>query len=234
MPILEATDIIRQFRQYDSVVTAVNRASISVNEGEFIAIIGISGSGKSTFMNICAGLDYPNSGRVILGGRDITRMKKDDLAEYRGKTVGFVFQSYKLIPYLTAYENIILPLTAGDRRIEKYEERKKLLLSSLGLADRLHHLPSELSGGQQQRVAIARALIHYPRILFADEPTGNLDRHNADEVLNLMISLRDTLGQTMVVVTHDMEIARKADRILVMTDGFLAPYRERSHSSIDH
>jgi ABC-type lipoprotein export system ATPase subunit len=152
-------------------------------------------------------------------------MKKDDLAEYRGKTVGFVFQSYKLIPYLTAYENIILPLTAGDRRLEKYEERKKLLISSLGLADRLHHLPSELSGGQQQRVAIARALIHYPRILFADEPTGNLDRHNADEVLNLMINLRDTLGQTMVVVTHDMEIARKADRILVMTDGFLAPYR---------
>lgn len=225
MPILEATDIIRQFRQYDNVVTAVNRASISVNEGEFVAIIGISGSGKSTFINICAGLDYPNSGRVVLGGRDITCMKQDDLAEYRGKTVGFVFQSYKLIPYLTAYENIILPLTAGDRRLEKYEERKKLLISSLGLADRLHHLPSELSGGQQQRVAIARALIHYPRILFADEPTGNLDRHNADEVLNLMISLRDTLGQTMVVVTHDMEIARKADRILDMTDGFLAPYR---------
>jgi putative ABC transport system ATP-binding protein len=227
MPILEATDIIRQFSQYDNVVTAVNRASISVNEGEFVAIIGISGSGKSTFINICAGLDYPNSGRVVLCGRDITCMKKDDLAEYRGKTVGFVFQSYKLIPYLTAYENIILPLTAGDRRLEKYEERKKLLISSLGLADRLHHLPSELSGGQQQRVAIARALIHYPRILFADEPTGNLDRHNADEVLNLMINLRDTLGQTMVVVTHDMEIARKADRILVMTDGGLEPYRGR-------
>ncbi len=225
MPILEATDIIRQFRQYDNVVTAVNRASISVDEGEFVAIIGISGSGKSSFINICAGLDYPNSGRVVLGGRDITSMKNDELAEYRGKNVGFVFQSYKLIPYLTAYENIILPLTAGDCRLEKHEERKKLLIRSLGLADRLHHLPSELSGGQQQRVAIARALIHYPRILFADEPTGNLDRYNADEVLGLMISLRDSLRQTMIVVTHDMEIARRADRILIMTDGFLEPYR---------
>ncbi|MDY4898275.1 MAG: ABC transporter ATP-binding protein [Eubacteriales bacterium] len=228
MSILDAIDIIKQYTVAENVITAVDRANLSVKEGEFVAIIGASGSGKSTLINICAGLESPNSGTVMLGGHDLTRMKPNQLTAFRGKNVGFIFQSHKLIPYLTAYENIILPLNAADRRLEKHQERLKLLIDSLGIGDRLHHLPGELSGGQQQRVAIARALIHYPRILFADEPTGNLDRHNADEVLELMIRLKNDLNQTMVVVTHDMVIANRADRILVMDDGHIAPYRKHA------
>ena len=227
MAILEAIDIIKQYNVYDNVVTAVDRSSMSVEDGEFVAIMGTSGSGKSTFINICAGLDRPNSGSVLVGGTDITRMRDDELALWRGKNVGFVFQSYKLIPYLTAYENIIMPLNAADRKKEKHEERLKMLIRSLNLGDRLTHLPSELSGGQQQRVAIARALIHYPRILFADEPSGNLDRKSADEVLNLLLELNKTLNQTMIVVTHDFSIAERADRILCMEDGRLRPMQKR-------
>lgn len=231
MSILNAIDIIKQFTVADNVITALNRANLSVDEGEFVAIIGASGSGKSTLINICAGLESPNSGTVMLGGQDITRMTQDRLTEFRGKNVGFIFQSHKLIPYLTAYENIILPLNAADRRLYKHTERLKQLVESLNIGDRLHHLPSELSGGQQQRVAIARALIHYPRIIFADEPTGNLDRHNADEVINLMLSLKHDLNQTMVVVTHDMLIAERADRVFVMTDGNISPYRKPKSST---
>ncbi len=225
MPILEARDIIKQYKRAGITVTALNRASIKVEEGEFVAIMGVSGSGKSTFINICAGLDYPNAGSVMLGGKMITSMGGDALTKYRGKTVGFVFQSHKLIPHLTAYENIMLPLNAADRKKEKHEERFKVLVQKLGLSYRLGHLPSELSGGQAQRVAIARALIHYPRILFADEPTGNLDRANADEVISLMLELRDTLKQTMVVVTHDQKTADRADRVYMMEDGFLVEKR---------
>ena len=225
--ILEAIDIIKQYNVCDNVVTAVDRSSMSVEDGEFVAIMGTSGSGKSTFINICAGLDRPNSGSVLVGGVDITRMRDDELTAWRGKNVGFVFQSYKLIPYLTAYENIIVPLNASDRKKEKHEERLKMLIRSVNLEDRLTHLPSELSGGQQQRVALARALIHYPRILFADEPSGNLDRKSADEVLDLLLELNKTLNQTMIVVTHDFSIAERADRILCMEDGKLRPMSKR-------
>ncbi|MBQ8819060.1 MAG: ABC transporter ATP-binding protein [Clostridia bacterium] len=227
MAILEATDIIKQYKRAGHTVTALNRASIRVEEGEFVAITGVSGSGKSTFINICAGLDFPNAGSVMLGGRMITSLFGDELTKYRGKTVGFVFQSHKLIPHLTAYENILLPLNAANRKLENHEERFKLLVDSLGIRDRLGHLPSELSGGQAQRVAIARALIHYPRILFADEPTGNLDRKNADEVISLMLELRDSLKQTMVVVTHDQKTADRADRVYNMEDGMLIEQKRR-------
>ena len=227
MAILEAIDIIKQYKRAGSTVTALNRASIKVDEGEFVAITGVSGSGKSTFINICAGLDTPNAGSVMLGGRMITSLSQNELTEYRGKAVGFVFQSHKLIPHLSAYENILLPLNAANRKQEKHEERFNLLVDSLGIRDRLAHLPSELSGGQAQRVAIARALIHYPRILFADEPTGNLDRKNADEVVDLLISLKDSLKQTMVVVTHDPKTAERADRIYNMEDGFLIEVKRR-------
>ncbi len=231
MPILETNQVIRQFRQYDRVVTAVNRASVSIEDGEFVAIIGSSGSGKSTFINLCAGLDMPNSGSIRIQGQDITQMKPDQLCAFRGKYIGFVFQSCRLVPYLTALENITLPLTAADRSFERYEERLKLLISKLGLSDRLQHLPSELSGGQQQRVAIARALIHYPQILFADEPTGNLDRESANEVLDLLLSVRAELKQTLIIVTHDPQIAARADRILRMDNGVLSVWRgERAKS----
>ena len=222
MIVLETENVIKQFRQYDNVVTAVNRVSLSVEEGEFIAITGESGSGKSTLINLCAGLDLPNSGKIRILGRDIVNMKKDELCQFRGKHIGFVFQSHKLVPYLTALENILLPISASGSELFKYEERLALLIERLALGDRLHHLPSELSGGQQQRVAIARALIHYPMLLLADEPTGNLDRANADNVLDLLLGLRRELRQTLVIVTHDDRIAARADRVYHMDNGNLS------------
>ena len=218
---LEANDIVKQYKQYDDVVTAVNRVSLKVHEGEFVAIIGSSGSGKSTFLNICAGLDRPNAGTVKIRSREITKMSSDELNRYRGMNIGVVFQKHNLIPQFTAYENILVPTMMCRRSDMSYEENLKKLINLLGLSDRLHHLPSELSGGQQQRVAIARALINMPQIVFADEPTGNLDRKNADEVLELLLEAQRTIGQTLVMVTHDMKIAKRADRVFIMENGQL-------------
>ena len=226
--ILEARDVIKQYRQYDTVVTAVNRVSFDVYEGEFVAIIGASGSGKSTLLHICAGLDRPNSGRVTVRGNDITSMPADELAEFRGNYIGMIFQNHNLIAQFTALENILIPTLMCNKTDFSYEEHLKKLVATLGIGDRLHHLPSELSGGQQQRVAIARALINRPQVVFADEPTGNLDRKNADEVLELLLRTKEGLGQTLIMVTHDMSIAERADRILSMEDGCLEPYRGRN------
>lgn len=219
MKVLECEAIIKQYKLYDHVVTAVNRASLTVEEGEFIAITGESGSGKSTFLHIAAGLDAPDSGSVRLLGKDIVNMKADELCRFRGKHTGFVFQSHRLVPYLTALENILLPISASGGDQGRVEHRLELLIDRLSLGDRLNHLPRELSGGQQQRVAIARALIHYPMVLFADEPTGNLDRKNAEDVTSLLVSLRDELKQTLVIVTHDEALADRADRAYRMVDG---------------
>ena len=219
MKVLECEAIIKQYRLYDHVVTAVNRASLTVEEGEFIAITGESGSGKSTFLHIAAGLDTPDSGSVQLLGKDIVNMKADELCRFRGKHTGFVFQSHRLVPYLTALENILLPISASGGDQGRVEHRLELLIDRLSLGDRLNHLPRELSGGQQPRVAIARALIHYPMVLFADEPTGNLDRKNAEDVTSLLVSLRDELKQTLVIVTHDEALADRADRAYRMVDG---------------
>ena len=226
--ILEARDVIKQYRQYDTVVTAVNRVSFDVYEGEFVAIIGASGSGKSTLLHICAGLDRPNSGRVTVRGNDITSMPADELAEFRGNYIGMIFQNHNLIAQFTALETILIPTLMCNKPDFSYEEHLKKLVATLGIGDRLHHLPSELSGGQQQRVAIARALINRPQVVFADEPTGNLDRKNADEVLELLLRTKEVLGQTLIMVTHDMSIAERADRILSMEDGCLEPYRGRN------
>ncbi len=226
--ILEARDVIKQYRQYDTVVTAVNRVSFDVYDGEFVAIIGASGSGKSTLLHICAGLDRPNSGRVTVRGNDITSMPADELAEFRGNYIGMIFQNHNLIAQFTALENMLIPTLMCNKPDFSYEEHLKKLVATLGIGDRLHHLPSELSGGQQQRVAIARALINRPQVVFADEPTGNLDRKNADEVLELLLRTKEVLGQTLIMVTHDMSIAERADRILSMEDGCLEPYRGRN------
>ena len=223
--ILETEDVIRQYQQYDSVVTAVQRASIRVFEGEFVAIIGSSGSGKSTFLHLCAGLDRPNTGIIKIRNNDITKMSPDKLGEFRGKNIGMVFQNHNLIPQFTALENILIPTLMCNRPEFSYEENLKKLISTLDIADRLHHLPSELSGGQQQRVAIARALINLPQIEFAYEPTGNLDRANADEVLRLLLETKELLGQTLIMVTHDMEIARQADRVFKMDNGLITPWK---------
>lgn len=219
--ILEATDLVKQYKQYDDVIYAVNRVSLKVHEGEFVAIIGSSGSGKSTLLNLCAGLDKPNAGKITIRGRDITAMSSDELAHYRGNNIGIVFQKHNLIPQFTAYENILVPTMMCRRDELSYEEHLKKLIDLLGLSNRLNHLPSELSGGQQQRVAIARALINMPQILFADEPTGNLDRKNADEVLELLLETRKSIGMTLVMVTHDLKIAKRADTVYTMDNGVL-------------
>lgn len=219
--ILECSDLIRQFEQSDEVVTAVDRVDMKVYEGEFIAIVGASGSGKSTLLHLLAGLDRPNAGKILVRGQDMTAMDADELARFRGDYIGMVFQSHHLIPQFTALENILIPTMMRDKSDISYEENLRKLVSALHIADRLHHLPSELSGGQQQRVAIARALINLPHIVFADEPTGNLDKANAEEVLALLLETKELLGQTLVMVTHDLGIAQKADRIFTMDDGKL-------------
>ena len=226
--ILEATDVVRQYTQSDEVITAVNRASMKVYEGEFIAIVGASGSGKSTLLHLLAGMDRPQAGTITIRGQNITAMSADELGRFRGNFIGMVFQSHNLIPQFTALENILIPTLMCHKEEAAYEEMFKKLVVSLGIEDRLHHLPSELSGGQQQRVAIARALINMPHILFADEPTGNLDRANADEVLELLLETKNMIGQTLIMVTHDMSIAERADRMFRMEDGKLELCNKKS------
>ncbi|MBQ4096816.1 MAG: ABC transporter ATP-binding protein [Clostridia bacterium] len=223
---LQTESVIKQYKQYDTVITAVNRVSIKVEPGEFVAIIGTSGSGKSTFLHICAGLDSADAGRVLIRGQDITKMKSDELSRFRGINMGFVFQRHNLIPQFTALENILIPTMMCNKPDLSYQETLRRLVETLQLTERLNHLPSELSGGQQQRVAIARALINMPDILFADEPTGNLDRENADEVLRLLLKTREDMGQTLIMVTHDLSIAEHADRIFKMDNGVLSLHRD--------
>ena len=225
--ILETVDLIKLYKQSDKKIYAVNRVNLKVEDGEFIAIIGASGSGKSTLLQIMAGLDRPSSGSVKIRGNDLCAMGSDELARFRGRFVGFVFQKHNLIPQFTALENILIPTTMCDIEDFRYEEHIKKLISHLGLSDRLHHLPSEMSGGQQQRVAIARAMINRPQILFADEPTGNLDHENAKEVLDLMLETAASIGQTIVMVTHDLSIAERADKIYRMSDGQLFLYKDK-------
>lgn len=228
MSVFSCEAIIKQYKLSDHVVTAVNRATFSVEKGELVAIMGESGSGKSTLLNVCAGLDVPDAGSVTLLGRSLFSMKPDELCRFRGKHMGIVFQDHRLVPYLTALENILLPLSAAGRDLSGYEERLKYLVSRLGLGDRLHHLPRELSGGQQQRVALARALIHFPMVLFADEPTGNLDRASADRVAELLADMQAEEGQAQatIVVTHDERLAARADRVFIMENGVLTPAKK--------
>ena len=226
--ILETIDLIKLYKQSDKKIYAVNRVDLKVEDGEFIAIIGASGSGKSTLLQIMAGLDRPTSGSVKIRGNDISEMGSDELARFRGRHIGFVFQKHNLIPQFTALENILIPTTMCNIEDFRYEEHLKKLITHLGLADRLHHLPSEMSGGQQQRVAIARALINRPQILFADEPTGNLDHENAVEVLDLLLETAASIGQTIVMVTHDLTIAERADKIYRMAEGQLVLYKDKN------
>lgn len=224
---LETHDLTRQYEQSDEVITAVNRVNVRIRQGEFVAIVGPSGSGKSTLLHILAGLDRPSAGSVTIRGQNITAMRDDELARFRGEYIGVVFQEHNLIPQFTALENILIPTMMCRKPDTSYEENLKKLVTGLGIADRLHHLPSEMSGGQRQRVAIARALINLPHVVFADEPTGNLDRANADEVLELLLEARTAFGQTLVMVTHDMSIAERADRILHMENGYLTTVKQK-------
>ena len=185
--------------------------------GQFVSVVGPSGSGKSTLLGLIAGLDAPTSGSVSLGGREITRMGEDELAELRGRLLGFIFQSFHLIPSLTAYENILTPMEIMG--VSKAGARAWTLLDEIGLRDRAHHYPSQLSGGEQQRVAIARAFANEPEILLADEPTGNLDMKNGEHIFDLLLNLNRVYGATLLLVTHDHDLADKADRKISLSGG---------------
>ena len=216
-PAVSATKVTRRYGRHDSAVDALAGVSIDVPVGQFTAVMGPSGSGKSTLMHILAGLDQPTEGSVSIGGREITGLNDKQLTLLRRSEIGFVFQLFNLLPMLTAEENIVLPLSiAGVKRDRAWVEE---LLETVGIADRRSHRPSELSGGQQQRVSIARALVTEPTVLFADEPTGNLDSNTSRDVLELLRNSVEDLGQTIVMVTHDPQAAAQADRILFLADG---------------
>ena len=216
-PAVAADEIYRRYGEGESAVDALRGVSLEVPSGQFTAVMGPSGSGKSTLMHVLAGLDRPTSGAVAIEDRDITTMGDRELTLLRRRHVGFVFQFFNLLPVLSAEENITLPLSLAGKKPDP--EWLETLLDKVGLADRRKHRPAELSGGQQQRVAIGRALITRPTVLFADEPTGNLDSHTGEEILELLRESVDEYGQTTVMVTHDSRAATAADRVLFIADG---------------
>ncbi|MCR1875233.1 ABC transporter ATP-binding protein [Paraclostridium bifermentans] len=217
MSILETINLSKTYGNKESKVNALNNVNINIEKGEFVAIIGSSGSGKSTLLHLLGGLEKISSGSIKVNGKDISKLKDIELAEYRRKEVGFVFQQYNLIPVLNVEENIELPLMLGNDDIDEIYINE--LIDVLGLKDRKNHLPSQLSGGQQQRVAIGRALSTKPSIILADEPTGNLDSKTTDEVMELLKKSIRKFKQTLIVITHDINIAKKADRIINIVDG---------------
>jgi putative ABC transport system ATP-binding protein len=218
-PVLAAEDVSRRFGEGDTAVEALRGVSLGVELGRLTAVMGPSGSGKSTLMHILAGLDRPTSGTVTIAGTEITGLDDTDLTKLRRDRIGFIFQFFNLLPMLTAEENILVPLRIASRDPDADWYRE--LIERTGLGDRLSHRPSELSGGQQQRVAIARALVSRPTIVFADEPTGNLDSQTSGEILDLLHGMVDGYGQTTLMVTHDPQAAAIADRVLFIADGRL-------------
>ena len=217
MTVLETRDLKKYYGAGDTLVKALDGVALQVENGGFVAIVGTSGSGKSTLLHILGGLDRPTGGSVLVDGKDIFSLKDEELTIFRRRKIGFVFQAYNLVPVLSAYENIILPIQLDGGRVDKdYVGR---VIEALGLEQRLNSLPSQLSGGQQQRVAIARALAAKPAIILADEPTGNLDSKTSQDVLSLMKITSQKFAQTMVMITHNEEIAQTADRIVRIEDG---------------
>ncbi|TVP58243.1 MAG: ABC transporter ATP-binding protein [Gemmatimonadales bacterium] len=229
MDVLELKGIERTYRTGTVEVKALRGVDLTVAEAEFLAIMGPSGSGKSTLMNILGCLDSPTAGQYLLNGRDVATLKRGQLAQIRNETLGFVFQAFHLLPRTTASENVELPLLYRDERLswKQIRDRAREALEVVGLGDRLHHTPTELSGGQKQRVAIARALVTKPRVLLADEPTGNLDTRTSLEIIELIQRLNDE-GLTILMVTHEPEIARFAERVVILRDGLLRSDRRRT------
>jgi len=212
--------LCRYYRMGNSTIRAVDGVSLDIQSGEFVALLGASGSGKSSLLNLIAGLDSPTSGRAIVGGRNLAGLSREDLAKYRRHTVGMVFQSFNLVPAMSVFENAELPLRFAEVDRSERGDLVNNALERVGLAERMRHRPVELSGGEQQRVALARALINEPNILLADEPTGNLDSHTGTEVMELIRHLNESLQMTVVLVTHERELAEKyAERLIFMADG---------------
>ena len=217
MPILQTTDLKKYYGEKPNITKALDGVSLSVEHGEFVAIVGTSGSGKSTLLNMIGGLDVPTSGKVIVDGKDLSTLKDEQLTIFRRRKIGFIFQNYNLVPVLNVYENIVLPVELDGDQVDKNYMQE--VVRMLGLEDRLNNMPNNLSGGQQQRVAIARALVSKPAIVLADEPTGNLDSRTSSDVLGLLKVSSQKFHQTLVMITHNNEIAQLADRIIRIEDG---------------
>ena len=217
MEILRVENLCKEYGKGQTKVKALDNVSFSVEKGEFVAIVGASGSGKSTLLHLLGGVDRPNSGKVFIEGKDIYKLNDDELAIFRRRQVGLIYQFYNLIPILNVEENITLPLSLDGRKVD--EKRLEELINLLGLSGRRTHLPNELSGGQQQKTSIGRAMITNPAIILADEPTGNLDSKSSDEVVTLLKKSNKDYKQTIIMITHNLEIAKVADRIITIEDG---------------
>lgn len=223
MNILSTNNLIKYYGKEPVLVKALDGITIEVEEGSFTAIVGTSGSGKSTLLHMLGGLDTPTSGSIIVDGQELSGMEKNELAIFRRRKIGFIFQNYNLIPNLTVYDNIVLPVELDGRKVDN--EYFKTVVQILGLEDKLNRKPNQLSGGQQQRVAIARALVAKPAIILADEPTGNLDSHTSQEVIGLLQTTNKNFHQTIVMITHNDEIAQSVDRAIRIEDGRIVESR---------
>lgn len=217
MSILQTTELKKYYGAKPNITRALDGVTLSIEKGEFVAIVGTSGSGKSTLLNMIGGLDVPTSGKVIVDGRELSTLKDEQLTIFRRRKIGFIFQNYNLVPVLNVYENIVLPVELDGNKVDK--KFMKEVVQMLGLEDKLNNMPNNLSGGQQQRVAIARALVSKPAIVLADEPTGNLDSKTSSDVLGLLKVNSQKFQQTLVMITHNNEIAQLADRIIRIEDG---------------
>ena len=217
MEIVKVENLTKKYGKGENEVIALNNVSLTIEKGEFVAIIGSSGSGKSTLLHLIGGVDRPTSGKVFIDGKDIYQLNDDNLAIFRRQNIGIIYQFYNLMPILNVKENITLPCDLDGKEVD--QERLNLLISTLGLKERITHLPNELSGGQQQRVAIGRSLINNPAVVLADEPTGNLDSKSSNEIIALLKKSNKELGQTIIMITHNPEIAKEADRIIKIEDG---------------
>ncbi|HBF5738409.1 TPA: ABC transporter ATP-binding protein [Clostridioides difficile] len=226
MKILYTENLSKHYGKGESLVRALDNVDLEINEGEFVAIIGKSGSGKSTLLHMIGGLDIPTSGKVYIDNKNIFTLKEEELAVFRRRKIGFIFQSYNLIPSLNVWENVVLPIGLDGREVD--EPFIKELLKSLGLENKHDVLPNTLSGGQQQRVAIARALATRPAIILADEPTGNLDSKTSDEVMSILKSMSKKYSQTLVMITHDDSIAQMADRVIFIEDGRMSKVGDKN------
>jgi len=231
--ILEVNNLTKTYRSGERSLTVLDRINFSVESGISCAVVGPSGSGKTTLLGLCAGLDQPTSGGVLLKGHQLNKQNEDGLAAIRNKHIGFIFQSFQLIPTLTAIENVMVPVELRGVRYNDAYEHAYMLLQSVGLEDRIDHYPTQLSGGEQQRVGISRAFINKPDILFADEPTGNLDTETGQQIESIIFDLNRQEGTTLIIVTHDLELAEQCDRIIRLKSGHIASDEYTGYRSIE-